>query len=400
MGFRSFVDTLKGSKVSKDKNAEFIIVTPDTLRQGSSKPSQFTTTTTTVIASEPPRAKAPGRRKSFFRSRNEGPILDASEQPMPMLKQSRSEFFHRSEPEVDLTRPGSAHADEDYRAPRSFSTADIDDASRRKARHASLTQRLSRRLSRSNLTAGEEATALPPMPPMPKTTPAPLSINPTAANRNSVAEKSKHKRTASGQNATGTRSRAHSQSLRRRSHIWASSNPDDDDVPPTPALVRDETPSPRSPRSARSHRSTLSIDRNQSTGGESAAAPSRPTSSYVPRSAAKGFLSSTSVASAATRRSWRQSGMFENNGGAEPVCLTEAHQREWEKLKALMGSIEGRPSGFDVDDEATLTSDHASRDGQMSPMSDRTAVAGALSMDEDSLARSRALAALEFGTAR
>lgn len=114
-----------------------------------------------------------------------------------------------------------------------------------------------------------------------------------------------------------------------RSSFWESSNPDDSDVPPVPALSRGA--------------SSESI--TQSISGESV--PSSPTSSmhrpmsvasttsrrsYVPRSAARGFLRSTSGASVETRASFRAS--FNVKQDVDMVCLTDEQRLEWAKLMA------------------------------------------------------------------
>lgn len=148
--------------------------------------------------------------------------------------------------------------------------------------------------------------------------------------------------------------RSQMQLPKRRSRIWVSSNPDDEDeyVPPTPTLVRDSVPTPESPRSANSLENSKTssqwarlIQNDQDSDDKILENMSRahftpPNSLYVPRSAAKGFLASTNVASDATRRTWRKSAMFGDN---QPmVCLTNEHRQEWERMKQLVEALEGR----------------------------------------------------------
>ncbi|KAK1069381.1 hypothetical protein LTR74_004947 [Friedmanniomyces endolithicus] len=114
--------------------------------------------------------------------------------------------------------------------------------------------------------------------------------------------------------------------------------------------------------------------------------------SYVPQNAAKGFLRSTSG-----RSSRRHSLLDDGDGGM--ICLSDEQQREWEKLKHLMITLEGRQDGgespvYKSPDVVSLAEDNG--------------VLGMLrQMEEEEDRRHRlmysnaeALAALEFGTGR
>ncbi|KAK0306185.1 hypothetical protein LTR82_016483 [Friedmanniomyces endolithicus] len=114
--------------------------------------------------------------------------------------------------------------------------------------------------------------------------------------------------------------------------------------------------------------------------------------SYVPRNAAKGFLRSTSG-----RSSRRHSLLDDGDGGM--ICLSDEQQREWEKLKHLMITLESRQDEggspvYKSPDVVSLAEDNG--------------VLGMLrQMEEEEDRRHRlmysnaeALAALEFGTGR
>jgi hypothetical protein len=100
-------------------------------------------------------------------------------------------------------------------------------------------------------------------------------------------------------------------------------------------------------------RSTLSVSRNNSSNTEGSATTrgthdSRSTTCYYPRSAAKGFLSSTTGASKEAQREWRRSALLIGGGDRSSsapldICLTDEHTREWEHLKARMPAFDARP---------------------------------------------------------
>lgn len=86
----------------------------------------------------------------------------------------------------------------------------------------------------------------------------------------------------------------------------------------------------------------------------------------MPKSAAKGFLSSTNGASDAARMSYRQS--FRIDATTDLVCLTDEQRLEWAKLMKEPHRTYEQPK-----------------------------VAATLANDEDKYSNAQALAALEFG---
>ncbi|PIB02626.1 hypothetical protein CB0940_01035 [Cercospora beticola] len=168
-------------------------------------------------------------------------------------------------------------------------------------------------------------------------------------------------------------------SRRSRSSFWVSSNPDDSDsdIPPVPPLCRGESSeSVRRDDSEDDVRLSRRLTRNNTE-----PAKSRPVSvvstmsrkSYVPRSAAKGFLNSTNGASDESRKSFRKSFNMEDDSAM--VCLTEEQRIEWAKL--MNGDMKLA--------EATRTSTPEMDKGDNNPPR------------RPSYANSQALAALEFG---
>ena len=164
---------------------------------------------------------------------------------------------------------------------------------------------------------------------------------------------------------------------RSRSSFWKSSNPDDSDsdVPPVPALYRGD-----SSESIRQETSQESIRMSRHETRTDNGKKPRPVSvvstasrrSYVPRSAAKGFLKSTTGASDDTRKSFRKSQNIEND--VDMVCLTDEQRTEWAKLMA--GDLK----------LGDITSTPAADANKSNPF------------DEPKFSNSQALAALEFGT--
>lgn len=164
---------------------------------------------------------------------------------------------------------------------------------------------------------------LPPLPPMP------MSIPQTSQPATSSLPANRRSRAGSIKSVSSQK--------RKSRGFWTSSNPaddSDDDVPPVPGLTRDHTP-PESEDDGIGHaRTTTGLAKTVSRGsGDSKAA--RPVSvssrkSYVPRSAAKGFMNSTNPASEATRISYRKS--FRIDASTDLVCLTDEQRMEWAKL--------------------------------------------------------------------
>ncbi|KAK5117550.1 hypothetical protein LTR62_004972 [Meristemomyces frigidus] len=179
---------------------------------------------------------------------------------------------------------------------------------------------------------------------------------------------------------------------------WQSSNPDHDDdearvppIPALPALIHDD--GSRTPDSSIAHTAspdnTEFIDPNPFADGPiktatrgTAIKQPRPVSSismssrksYVPKSAATGFLRSTGG-----RSSKRLSLMDDGDGGT--ICLSEEQQKEWEKLKNLMETMDRRHDVGVVGMLRELEDDEEEEGRRM-------------------FSNAQALAALEFGTAR
>jgi hypothetical protein len=287
MGFRSFVSSLLGSKFSK--------------KNGSARTNA---------------------RKS-----------GSEQQPAEEQKRKRSrmsEYPLRAEPEYTTkARPASSVPLES------------------KQKRYSLSSRLSRRIS--DYTIGNIRHSGEGAPPRVPAIPAQYQQNsqtpPTTARL--PASRRAH---SSSKNLVLPSDRSDSTSHRRNSRLWQSSNPEVDDLQRSPVSSRDTTTENLLTTGSRS---TLSVSRNNSsdTAGSATTRDSRATTScYIPRSAAKGFLSSTSGASSEAKREWRRSaalliggGGDRNSGAPIDICLTDEHTREWEHLKARMPAFDARP---------------------------------------------------------
>jgi hypothetical protein len=241
--------------------------------------------------------------------------------------------------------------------------------------------------------------------------PVPVTVDQAAQRATSTLPAAKRK----SMGEASIKSRRRSQS---RSSFFISSNPDesDSDVPPVPALTRaDSTESSHHDSSdndnSRTARNTVIYNGHGGGGGsiistsgngihgpkKSRPLSSRSTSSrksYTPRSAAKGFLHSTTNGAAEdARRSLRKSYHLDND--ATLVCLTDEQHDAWAQLMgrgdggmrkrahAPVDVLVGRRDG-DGDDERE-------RDGG-APLPPTT--------KRGSFANAEALAALEFGQAR
>ncbi|SMR44936.1 unnamed protein product [Zymoseptoria tritici ST99CH_3D1] len=168
--------------------------------------------------------------------------------------------------------------------------------------------------------------------------------------------------------ARSTRSKSKSNSF------WASSNPDDSDaenVPPVPALVRDDDNSPD--ESFESFRHDAARGRSGKPAGAKGTRPVSTTSrkSYRPKSAASGFLKSTNGATESQRRSYRNS--FKLVDGSDMVCLTDDQRVAWAQLM----------------NEGAVFDDKDDEDGKVE-----------VSQPKDRHSNAEALAALEFGSPR
>ncbi|KAF2207854.1 hypothetical protein CERZMDRAFT_101880 [Cercospora zeae-maydis SCOH1-5] len=175
--------------------------------------------------------------------------------------------------------------------------------------------------------------AMPTLPSMPVTVDRPAQ--PATSTLPADKRRSRHASTSTLRRQSSISS-ARSRRSRSRSSFWVSSNPDesDSDIPPVPPLCRgDSSESVRRNGSEDSMRTSRRCTRNNEEPEKA-----RPLSvvsttsrkSYVPRSAAKGFLSSTNGASAETRKSFRKS--FNMEDETAMVCLTEEQRMEWAKL--------------------------------------------------------------------
>lgn len=165
--------------------------------------------------------------------------------------------------------------------------------------------------------------------------PPPFPATPVAVDRSSrptTATLPADKRASRRQSLNRQQSQASTKSRRRsRSSYWASSNPDEsesDVVPPVPALVRDgsgeNTRSDSEDTVGGGNTHERKAVRRMSTMSTSSR------KSYTPRTATKAFLRSTSTATEADRRSFRQS--FKMDADANIVCLTKEQEIEWSKL--------------------------------------------------------------------
>jgi hypothetical protein len=276
-------------------------------------------------------------------------------------KKSRmSEFPMRSEPEYTTkARPASSAALSSDRKPKRFS----------------LGGRLSRRIS--NYTIGDirnSGEAAPPcVPAIPTHFQQPSQGHPATAKlpaSRRTHSNPKNLVLASHGSSPGASQR---QQQQRHSRLWQSSNPEgphQHGQQRSPVSSRDTTSERLLGNNA--SRSTLSVSRNNSSNTTTSDSlvtttthDSRSTSCYIPRSAAKGFLNSTSGASEEAQREWRRSAMLLASGSGgiigggsssgsngssgnrspdeDRVRLTDDHTREWEHLKARMPAFEARP---------------------------------------------------------
>jgi hypothetical protein len=284
MGFRSFVSSLLGSKSSK--------------KNGSAK----------------------------SQARESGSALQSTEEYKS--KRSRmSEYPLRAEPEYTTkARPASSVPLE------------------KKQKRFSLSSRLSRRIS--DYTIGNIRNSGEGAPPRVPAIPAHFQQNsqtpPTTARL-----PSSRRANSNARNLILPNDRSNSTtSQHRHSRLWQSSNPADDDVQRSPVSSRDTSENLLNTGS----RSTFSVSRNNSSNTEGSATTqgSRAASVYVPRSAAKGFLSSTTGASKEAKQEWRRSALLisggdRNSNAPIDICLTDEHTREWEHLKARMPAFDARP---------------------------------------------------------
>lgn len=255
-------------------------------------------------------------RRSWFGGR---PDRDGDVPPVPRVVQ------HKKTNTDESFRPGTA-----------ITTDTIETQGRRH----SIARSLSRK--KSWFKSQEPQVTVEALPPMPVTVNQPTK----AATSTLPADQRRRRNSVRTIERRGSTASTVRPKLKKRSSFWASSNPDDSDsdVPPVPALVRDGTPDSNS--NASSDNEQTRVER-RTTRGDGAKQP-RPLSvvstasrkSYTPRSAAKGFLKSTNVASDEQRKSFRRSFHLEDE--SDLVCLTEEQRIEWAKLMSDQNQLEDR----------------------------------------------------------
>lgn len=272
-------------------------------------------------------------------------------------KNRRSWFGGRPDTEEDipavprLAPHTESSKDGDFRPGTAITTNTIE----RQSRRHSLARSISRKKSWLGKSQESQVTVVA-LPPMPVTVSQPvkaaISTLPADQRRRRNSVKTIERR---GSTASTIKPR------KRRNSFWESSNPDDSDsdVPPVPALVRDGTPDSNSNASFRNgDDAEPAVVEKRATRGDGIKQP-RPLStvstasrkSYVPRSAAKGFLKSTNTASDEQRKSFRRSFALEDE--ADLVCLTEEQRIEWAKLMNNEGKFEGRSASHQLEPTQT-----------------------------------------------
>ncbi|KAK3637963.1 hypothetical protein LTR56_013363 [Elasticomyces elasticus] len=368
------------------------------------------------------------RRKSWFGGK---PAAEDAP-PMPALPVLRSTgsglgwYEQGAAAEPQPTRPGTALTTDD---PITWSrpvTPEAPQVEKRKSRRLSLGRALMSSRKRSKTTTSQA----PPTPKLEKRqsvlgghrdmavpsvpTYATELINPDHGDEpllESSFQQRKSQRISSNRGFNGERRKSAASARSQRGSWWQSSNPEDGDAPPpvphVPSLSWDDgsaTPESSIAFTASPDNSDF-IDQSvfadspvrTVTRGTSIKHP-RPVSgvslssrrSYKPQHAASGFLKSTS-----DRSSRRHSLLDDGDGGM--ICLSDEQQREWDKLKNLMITLEGRQDSSPVYKSSEVVS-LAEDNGVMGMLR-------AYEQEEDKKHRrmfsnSEALAALEFGTAR
>ncbi|EME49859.1 hypothetical protein DOTSEDRAFT_68599 [Dothistroma septosporum NZE10] len=307
-------------------------------------------------AATPSQSKPKSRRRSIFGGRHDD---DEYVPAMPGRAYSR---HNKARDGIEMMPPGSAASNDSQTSattskPRRLSLgyalgSRSKDDSKRKSWFSS---------NRQTITAAD----MPPLPPMPVIIP-----DTRGSARAALPLDKRRSRAASIKSTTST-----VRGPKRRS-FWASSNPDDSDeeIPPVPSLTPDSMTS--DPFDNVDY--TRSVDLTQTTTRTYDTKPGRPLSvstvrtvrSYKPKSAAKGFLKSTSGATETARLSYRKS--FNVEDDAAMVCLTEEQRIEWAKLM----------------NEGDTFQDHSLR-----TMKSHTSDCSG----KDKFSNDQALAALEFG---
>lgn len=352
------------------------------------------------------------KRKSFFGGSNKNNDNVPDVPALPTLPPPHRMDQNENALEEEAPRPGTAlTTDEPVPFP-TFSSATSDDLEpESRSRRKSMASAMSRKRSKSSASQGSSnkrkswffisnsafGSDAPPMPALPASLvnsakPAPTSLPSTVEDR-------KSRRLSLSAALTRVRSKSVSSETNKRnrqSFFFQSSNPDDDPdaaaVPPVPALVHDGTKTPESmarigstsPRDMVDSVMVIDSPERVATRGEVMKQP-RPVSfqgrsSYRPKSAAGGFLKTTSSLSGPDQRSHHRKSIM-NDGDNGMICLNDEQQREWDKLKHLMEVMERRQ------DNGVL--------GMLRDLEDEEDMEHHSKYKNDA-----ALAALEFGVAR
>ncbi|KAK3113189.1 hypothetical protein LTR53_009760 [Teratosphaeriaceae sp. CCFEE 6253] len=371
------------------------------------------------------------KRKSWFGAKpaaDDAPAVPALPPLRPADSSLRWNETHAT-PAPKLSRPGTAVTVDDQVPWRRPATPEAAHAEQRKSRRLSLGKALlsSRKRSKSTVSQapptpvmakrqsvlGGHRDMAPPVPALPAS--ATELIDPSTGVVPSL-EASFDKRRSRRMSFSRTFSRESRKSTAsmksQRGTWWQSSNPDGDEAPPpvpsVPSLTGDDgtaTPDSTIGLAASPDHSNFVPGRSDFgempvrtvTRGTSIKQP-RPVSgvslssrkSYKPTNAANGFLKSTT-----SRSSRRHSLLDDGDGGM--ICLSDEQQKEWDKLKHLMVTLEARQAS----PPASVSTDVASLD-------EESGVLGMLREYEDEenkrhrrmYSNADALAQLEFGTAR
>lgn len=288
------------------------IYTPDAGHSERSEKRERRKSRTPTVA-RPTSSKS--NRRSWFGGR---PDRDEDAPPVPRVVQQKKTTG-------ESVRPGTA-----------ITTDTIETQDRRHSSARSLSRK------KSWFKAQEPQVTVEALPPMPVT----VSQTTKAATSTLPADQRRRRNSVRTIERRGSTASTVRPKLKKRSSFWASSNPDDSDsdVPPVPALVRDDTTDSNSVASSDNEQSRVE---RRTTTSDGTRQP-RPLStvstasrkSYTPRSAAKGFLKSTNGASDEQRMGFRQSFHLEDE--SDLVCLTEEQRIAWARLMGSQSQFEDR----------------------------------------------------------
>ncbi|KAK4507809.1 hypothetical protein PRZ48_001544 [Zasmidium cellare] len=268
----------------------------------------------TALPTAPKNTYAPEARYHDTHERSERRKSRTPTVARPTSKKSNRRSWFGGRPDRDEDVPAvprlvqhTKTRDDDVRPGTAITTNTIETQGRRH----SIARSLSRK--KSWFKAQEPQVTVEALPPMP------VTVNqPKAATSTLPADQRRRRNSVKTIERRGSTASTVRPKVKKRSSFWASSNPDDSDsdIPPVPALIRDDSSSDdnqptRKPRPL----STISTSSRKS---------------YTPKSAAKGFLKSTNGASEEQRKSFRRSFHLEDE--SDLVCLTEEQRIEWAKL--------------------------------------------------------------------